>query len=245
MAFGSRKEKEEQPRAKQAKTTMQKVRTLSAACAVCAAVAVAGAGFGAYSTWQASDFVGKYSDQSQMSKTLVLTKAVEKGHIISEEDVSLADVPASLRVAGALGEEGISGEAAVVGRAALVDMGAGTQITQAFAAGPENKSSLSAALEPGYEAVSISVDAQTGLAGLVKIGDSVRICVVSDEAVGGERNKTLAEATVIALDSSLEGSEGYSTVTVQATSAEADAIRAAQADGTVTLVMTSAVSDAE
>lgn len=241
-----KKKDAEVPRAKQARTTMQKVRTLSAACAVCAAVAVAGAGFGAYSSWQASDFVGKYSDQSQMSKTLVLTKAVGKGQTISEEDVALVDVPASLRVAGALGEDGLAGGSAVVGRAAVVDMGAGTQLTQAFAAGAENKTSLSAALEPGYEAVSISIDAQTGLAGLAKVGDTVRVCTVSDDAVGAQRNETVSDdAVVIALDASLEGAEGYSTVTVQTTSEEADAIRAAQADGTVTLVMKSAVSDAE
>ena len=84
----------------------------------------------------------------------------------------------------------------------------------------------------------MAVDAESGMSGMLRSGDRVRVLAKDDSALGGSLEQVAASATVAALDSSLSGSEGgYSTVTLQVTPSEAEAIRAASK---VTLTLPSA-----
>ena len=87
---------------------------------------------------------------------------------------------------------------------------------------------MSASIEPGREAVSVAVDAESGMSGMLRTGDRVRVLAKDDSALGAALSEVCASARVAALDSSLSNSEGgYSTVTLEVTPDEAETIRAA------------------
>ena len=113
-----------------------------------------------------------------------------------------------------------------------------SQLCSSSVAYSGNASKLSASIEPGYEAVSVAVDAESGISGMLRTGDRVRVLAKDDSALGAALSEVCASARVAALDSSLSNSEGgYSTVTLEVSPDEAEAIRAASK---VTLTLPSA-----
>lgn len=215
----------------------QRVKRLGGVTAASVALAVAAAGFGAYSAFDANARI----EGASAGMTAVLTAAapIEKGSVVEASDLRVASVPASALVEGALGEDSAG---AVEGRTATAAIARGAQITPGAVAGEGNASSLADALEPGSEAVTVSVDAQTGLAGLLKVGDTVRVVSVLGSMGGaGAASDVSAGARVVALDGVLDGGGDYASVTLQVEPDEATAIRAAQAAGTVSLVLASSV----
>ena len=101
-----------------------------------------------------------------------------------------------------------------------------------------NASSLANALEPGLQAISVAVDAESGLAGLIRQGDHVDVLA--------EGNLVVENAAVLAVDSSLyEALHEYATVTLQVAPEDALALQAVQEQASVRLVMRAAADNVQ
>lgn len=225
------------PRPGSAEDVAAKVSRLQKATAALAAVAVGCACWGAFAQADASSRID--AAFSGTKQAVVATKAMEAGHQIAEEDLAVASVPESQLAEGALTPDDLADpERTPVGRFASQHVASNSQLCSTSIAYAGNASRLSAAVEPGYEAVSVSVDAESGMAGMLRTGDVVRVLSDDEASIRGGA-ETLAEAAVvIALDSSMSGGEGgYSTATLQVAPDQAVAIRSASK---VTLTLPSA-----
>lgn len=213
---------------------LQRAKTLAIVAAASAAVAVASVGYG---TWAAASARAATDALSaDMEATVVAASAIQAGEDIAEESLAVVSVPRAFRSEGALDAGG-----SVVGGRATVDIPAGSQIVEGLVAGVGEGGHLASALEPGREAVTVSVDEETGLAGQIRPFDVVR--VVSAEAGGsGEAllrtvcERALVMSTGFGQDD-LTASSGA--VTLSVTPEEADAVREAQFAGTVSFVLVS------
>lgn len=205
----------------------QAVRTLTRLTAVLGALAIGAVVF-ALATF-ASAQARLSSVDADTAPVCTAVQAIKAGTVIEANMLTLQDVPASLAVEGAIGtrEE-------AVGKLAVEPIPANGQITAGALASSEPAASLAGALDAGSRAISVAVDAETGLAGLIRHGD--RVDVLS------EGRAIVENAKVIAVDSSLsETLEEYATVTVQVSPEDAIAIQAAQELAPVRLSMRSAV----
>lgn len=173
--------------------------------------------------------------------TLVSSVDIHAGDIVDGSLVETKNIPQSFRAPAALGADALTVEGYGEGRRALVDIPAGTQITPGFVSGTENGSHLAAQLQSGREAVTLSVDTETGLAGHVQAYDVVRIVAAESASTDSSLLETVCErARVIATGEGLGGGEGsYTSVTVEVTPSEADAVREAQYAGRVSLLLIS------
>ncbi|HIT51757.1 MAG TPA: Flp pilus assembly protein CpaB [Candidatus Aveggerthella excrementigallinarum] len=205
----------------------QAVRTLTRLTAVLGALAIGAVVF-ALATF-ASAQARLSSVDAETAPVCTAVRAIKAGTVIEANMLTLQDVPASLAAEGAIGtrEE-------AVGKLAVEPIPANGQITAGALASSEPAASLAGALDAGSRAISVAVDAETGLAGLIRHGD--RVDVLS------EGRAIVENAKVIAVDSSLsETLEEYATVTVQVSPEDAIAIQAAQELAPVRLSMRSAV----
>lgn len=204
----------------------QAVRTLTRLTAVLGALAIGAVVF-ALATF-ASAQARLSSVDTETAPVCTAVQAIKAGTVIEANMLTLQDVPASLAAEGAIGtrEE-------AVGKLAVEPIPANGQITAGALASSEPAASLAGALDAGSRAISVAVDAETGLAGLIRHGD--RVDVLS------EGRAIVENAKVIAVDSSLsETLEEYATVTVQVSPEDAIAIQAAQELAPVRLSMRSA-----
>lgn len=205
----------------------QAVRTLTRLTAVLGALAIGAVVF-ALATF-ASAQARLSSVDAETAPVCTAVQAIKAGTVIEANMLTLQDVPASLAAEGAIGtrEE-------AVGKLAVEPIPANGQITAGALTSSEPAASLAGALDAGSRAISVAVDAETGLAGLIRHGD--RVDVLS------EGRAIVENAKVIAVDSSLsETLEEYATVTVQVSPEDAIAIQAAQELAPVRLSMRSAV----
>lgn len=205
----------------------QAVRTLTRLTAVLGALAIGAVVF-ALATF-ASAQARLSSVDAETAPVCTAVQTIKAGTVIEANMLTLQDVPASLAAEGAIGtrEE-------AVGKLAVEPIPANGQITAGALASSEPAASLAGALDAGSRAISVAVDAETGLAGLIRHGD--RVDVLS------EGRAIVENAKVIAVDSSLsETLEEYATVTVQVSPEDAIAIQAAQELAPVRLSMRSAV----
>ena len=212
----------------------QRMRTLAVVAAASAAVAVASVGYGAWAS--ASARAATDVLVAEMEATVVASSAIRAGEAIAEESLAVVDVPRAFRSEGALG----AGDA-VIGGKATVDIPAGSQIVAGLVAGVGQGGHLAAALEPGREAVTVAVDAETGIAGQIRPFDVVR--VVSAEAAGsGEALlRTVCErALVVSVgDGRDDSAVSPGSVTLSVSPEEADAVREAQYAGGVSFALVS------
>lgn len=96
---------------------------------------------------------------------------------------------------------------------------------------------LAAQLAAGMEAVSLSVNDETGVAGQVQPFDEVRVVCVTEAAGGAvSLDELCASARVMSVggDGAGEGA-AYSAITLELTPEQADAVRCAQASGTISV----------
>lgn len=193
-------------------------------------VAVAAVGFGIVSATSAHLQVAKVT--GDMAPVVVATQAIEAGTVISENHVSTVMVPGTY-VSG----DTTADAASYVGKTACVSIPANTQMNANLVAGLGNTSSLAAKIPAGYRAVTVNVTASTGLSTLLRCGDTVQV-------YASARDRALyhvaSNVTILALDGSLTGPTNgnpYSTVTLQVTDGEAEAISTAEQDGSITLVL--------
>ena len=211
-------------------------RQLSAIAGASVALAIASAGYGAWAA-SASDAAVREAT-SGAAATVVVSRDIKAGDVVDAQDLGVRSIPAAYRAPTALSPDAVSGASgAVVGHRALVDIPAGAQLQPSFVAGSADAGSLAAGLRPGMEAVSLSVDSETGLAGRVRPFDSVRVMAAEAASGGTAALTTLSErARVEAVgDEGAATGTAYTSVTVEVTPAEADAIRAAQYAGRVSL----------
>lgn len=204
----------------------QAVRTLTRLTAVLGALAIGAVVF-ALATF-ASAQARLSSVDAETAPVCTAVQAIKAGTVIEANMLTLQDVPVPLAAEGAIGtrEE-------AVGKLAVEPIPANGQITAGALASSEPAASLAGALDAGSRAISVAVDAETGLAGLIRHGD--RVDVLS------EGRAIVENAKVIAVDSSLsETLEEYATVTVQVSPEDAIAIQAAQELAPVRLSMRSA-----
>lgn len=235
QAAGGRKQK----RGKSEKSPAELVRQRAYVTAAAVLVAVVAVGYGIFATLDANGRIEEA--QANSTPTVVAAAHIAKGQVIEADDLVVKDVPQALRAADALGSADLSGDASIIGSVAVTDISANTQMTRALAAGAGSTVSLANALSPGMEAVTISVNAESGMAGNFVVGDVVRVVSMLG-AVGGNGSAVdiAPDARIIALDTALSGQASYSSVTVEVTPDQAALIRGAQASSGVSFILTAA-----
>ena len=226
-------------RAKAERTPAELVRQRAYVTAASVLVAVVAVGYGIFATLDANGRIEEA--QANAMPTVVAAAHIPKGHVIEADDLVVRDVPQALRAADALGSADLSGESSIIGSVAVTDISANSQMTRALAAGAGSTVSLADALSPGMEAVTISVNAEAGMAGNFVVGDIVRVVSMMG-AVGGNGSAVdiAPDARIIALDTALSGQSSYSSVTVEVTPDQAALIRGAQASSGVSFILTAA-----
>lgn len=232
--------------ARQTKATSQETRAkrLAAIAACSLAIAVASLAYGAYASASAVRTVQGVSES--LVSTLVVANSLRAGDEVSENSLIIAHVPETYRVQGALGtQEG--DKVSVVGKRVLVDVPQGTQITPELIEGHAANGHAAAALSSDRCAVTVAVDLETGVGGLLRPLDRVKVVSFEASPGGGASLTTLCEdVRIIALDeASSTSGQAYASVTIDVTDGQAQAVRSAEETGTVSFILLSASSDAE
>lgn len=219
--------------------TYRRVRMLAALVAVSVAVSFAAIVYGLWARAASASAVEEAT--AGAAPVLVAATDIHAGDVLTSESFVEKDIPAAYRASEAIGLAQM-GQEGFEGRCALVDMAAGTQVLPSFVAGSADGGRLSARLHAGMEAVTVGVDAETGLAGRIGVHDTVRVVSAEGSSSGASVLSTLcAQARVLAVGEGAvaSGDGSYASVTVEVKPEEADAIRAAQYAGRVSLVMVS------
>ena len=232
------------PMLTEAQAVAKKVSRLQAATAALAAVCVASLGAAA---WSQADAAGRIDAAfAGTEQVVVLSQGLSAGELIEESDLAIANVPAQLVAEGALTPADLENpKTSPVGRLAASFATKGSQVTSAIAAGEGNPASLADSIAAGYEAVTVPVDSASGMAGMLREGDTVRVLVSADDEVGGTGVKIVSDGARIAAigaDFSAGASGDYSTVTLELTPEQAEIVRGA--DSAVTLTLPSSATAA-
>lgn len=232
------------PMLTEAQAVAKKVSRLQAATAALAAVCVASLGAAA---WSQADAAGRIDAAfAGTEQVVVLSQGLSAGELIEESDLAIANVPAQLVAEGALTPADLENpKTSPVGRLAASFAAKGSQVTSATAAGEGNPASLADSITAGYEAVTVPVDSASGMAGMLREGDTVRVLVSADDEVGGTGVKIVSDGARIAAigaDFSAGASGDYSTVTLELTPEQAEIVRGA--DSAVTLTLPSSATTA-
>lgn len=216
----------------------RRVKRLAAVAAASVAVALASVVYGAWSSTSSQAAVETAT--AGALPTLVAAADIHAGEELSSAALETKSVPATYRQESALGEESLA-EGALSGSRALVDIPAGTQITPSLVTGVGGSGRLSADIGAGLEAVTVSVDTETGIAGRIEAFDLVRAVSAESAASGETLLRTLCDRARVVAVGGGQGDEGSAgSVTLEVTPDEADAVREAQYAGRVSLVLISA-----
>lgn len=147
-----------------------------------AAVAVAVVAVG-YGLWQAGVSHAAVDQATKGARSVVVTtRDVAAGDQLGADAVQLVEVPQAFRQDDALGADALDGAGGVAGARALVSIPANTQLSPQMIAGSAADGRLAAQLAAGMEAVSLSVNDETGVAGQVQPFDEVRVVCVTEAA---------------------------------------------------------------
>lgn len=223
-----------------------KVSRLQKVTAGLAVIAVIAGGVAVVSEIDANNRIAEAF--SGTTEVVAATKTIRAGEEISASDLAFVSVPNSTVADGAITKKDIDDSSKTpVGRVATQYITKGSQLTNASTAGKDNPESLAAAIGDGMEAVTISVDAQSGMGGMLRVNDRVKVIQPNDGSLGGDGLTVIADSVrIAALDgnfSSGSGStDGYSTVTLEVTPEQAGKIRTA---GGLTLTLPSSADTTE
>lgn len=185
---------------------------------------------------------------SGTTEVVAATKTIRAGDEISASDLAFVSVPNSTVADGAITKKDIDDSSKTpVGRVATQYIAKGSQLTNASTAGKDNPESLAAAIGDGMEAVTITVDAQSGMGGMLRVNDRVKVIQPNDGSLGGDGFTVIADSVrIAALDGNFSSgsgsSDGYSTVTLEVTPEQAGKIRTA---GGLTLTLPSSADTTE
>lgn len=223
-----------------------KVSRLQKVTAGLAVIAVLAGGVAVVSEIDANNRIAEAF--SGTTEVVAATKTIHAGDEISASDLAFVSVPNSTVADGAITKKDIDDSSKTpVGRVATQYIAKGSQLTNASTAGKDNPESLAAAIGDGMEAVTISVDAQSGMGGMLRVNDRVKVIQPNDGSLGGDWFTVIADSVrIAALDGNFSSgsgsSDGYSTVTLEVTPEQAGTIRAA---GGLTLTLPSSADTTE
>jgi len=187
----------------------------------------------------------------------VAVRPLPIGTIIGPESFRYQRWPAEL-VGKTYFIKGESDLAALNGSVVRYAITAGTPVTQGALVKPGDRGFLAAALGPGMRAVTISVSAQSGVAGFVFPGDRVDLMLTQEVPGGGDGAPLKAAETIIrnvrvlAADQRTDKTvdeegktvvAGTSNVTLEATPKIAEKIAVAQTIGQLSLALRSIADD--
>lgn len=227
------------------KSDPKRIKQMSTITAVSLAVALMAVLSGAWTSFSSQAMVAETKADAQ--PTLMAVQDIKAGDKVVLSMFETKDVPRCFRMRDALSAEALSNESLVAGKRALVDIPAGSQITTSLLSGTAESGYLAAALDTGMQAVTIEVDAETGLAGQLRPADYVRVVALGNGAGGEVFTRTICDGVrVVSLDDRLSGGDGgYASVTLEVDGHQADEIRTAQYAGTVSLVLISSFDGLE
>lgn len=223
-----------------------KVSRLQKVTAGLAVIAVLAGGVAVVSEIDANNRIAEAF--SGTTEVVAATKIIRAGDEISASDLAFVSVPNSTVADGAITKKSINDSSKTpVGRVATQYIAKGSQLTNASTAGKDNPESLAAAIGDGMEAVTISVDAQSGMGGMLRVNDRVKVIQPNDGSLGGDGFTVIADSVrIAALDGNFSSgsgsSDGYSTVTLEVTPEQAGKIRTA---GGLTLTLPSSADTTE
>ena len=223
-----------------------KVSRLQKVTAGLAVIAVLAGGVAVVSEIDANNRIAEAF--SGTTEVVAATKTIHAGDEISASDLAFVSVPNSTVADGAITKKDIDDSSKTpVGRVATQYIAKGSQLTNASTAGKDNPESLAAAIGDGMEAVTISVDAQSGMGGMLRVNDRVKVIQPNDGSLGGDWFTVIADSVrIAALDGNFSSgsgsSDGYSTVTLEVTPEQAGKIRTA---GGLTLTLPSSADTTE
>ncbi len=222
---------------------LRRIKRLAAVSAVSVAVALVSMAYGTWSVLSAQSAVEAVGADAQ--PTLIAKGDIQAGSELERSALEVRMVPRGLRVARALSGETLSEGGTIVGKRVLVSLSAGSQITPELVAGVEGGDRLAASLEAGMQAVTVSVDAESGLAGQLYPSDRVRVVALEGVMSGETYLTTICDnVRVLSLDDSRSREDAsYTSVTLEVTPSQADAVRAAQYAGKVSFVLVSRLDD--
>ncbi|EDL48722.1 Flp pilus assembly protein CpaB [Erythrobacter sp. SD-21] len=186
--------------------------------------------------------------ESQGPKVLVAQRALPTGTIITADAIGYQLWPEEL-VQDAYFLDGEADVSKLIGTVVRHPVTAGEPVTQGSLVSPGDRGFLAAALTPGMRAITVPVDAKSGVAGFVFPGD--RVDMVLTQAVSGEGQALKASETilrnlrVLATDQSttqttVDGKtqvRAFRTVTLEVTPTIAEKVAVAQTLGTLSLAL--------
>ena len=208
-------------------------------------------------------FAGAGAEQAQAAaatqavpvgpKVLVARKALPVGTIIDAESLTFQPWPNEMMQSAYYTEGQPEADMSkLLGTVVRYPITAGQPLTRGALVGPQDRGFLAAALGPGMRAVTVPVNASSGVAGFVFPGDRVDI-VLTQEVGGGEGPPLKVSETVVrnvrvlATDQRIDskGEDGktevrtFSNVTLEATPRIAEKIAVAQSVGQLSLSLRS------
>jgi pilus assembly protein CpaB len=208
-------------------------------------------------------FAGAGAEQAQAAaatqavpvgpKVLVARKALPVGTIIDAESLTYQPWPTEMMQSAYYTEgQPDSDMSKLLGTVVRYPITAGQPVTRGALVGPKDRGFLAAALGPGMRAVTVPVNASSGVAGFVFPGDRVDI-VLTQEVTGGDGPPLKVSETVVrnvrvlATDQRIDsqGEDGktevrtFSNVTLEATPRIAEKIAVAQSVGQLSLSLRS------
>ena len=187
-------------------------------------------------------------------KVLVAKKALTVGTIIDAESFAYQPWPKELMQSAHYVEGAPDGDPkALLGTVVRYAITAGQPVTRGSLVGPQDRGFLAAALGPGMRAITVPVNAASGVAGFVFPGDRVDMVLTQEVAGGGDGPKLKVSETIIrnirvlATDQRVteKDAEGktvvktFNNVTIEVTPRIAEKIAVAQSIGSLSLSLRS------
>jgi pilus assembly protein CpaB len=185
-------------------------------------------------------------------KVLVAKKALPVGTIIDPDSFAFQPWPKEL-MQGAYYVEGQPDAKNLAGTVVRYSIAAGQPVTRGSLVGPQDRGFLAAALGPGMRAVTVPVNASTGVAGFVFPGDHVDMVLTQQVAGGGDGPPLKVSETIVRnirvlatdqrfTDKDEDGKtliKTFTNVTLEVTPKIAEKIAVAQSVGTLSLSLRS------
>ena len=187
-------------------------------------------------------------------KVMVAKKALPVGTIIDAESLGWQPWPKELMQSAYYTEGQPDADAQkLLGTVVRYQVTAGQPVTRGSLVGPKDRGFLAAALGPGMRAVTVPVNASTGVAGFVFPGDHVDMVLTQTVQGGGDGPPLKVSETIVrnlrvlATDQRIDskGDDGktevktFSNVTLEVTPRIAEKISVAQSLGTLSLSLRS------
>jgi pilus assembly protein CpaB len=189
------------------------------------------------------------------TEVLVATRNLPTGHFVRPEDLAWQAWPEDTAIDSYV-EKSEKDSADFVGSVVRTPMVAGEPITEARVVRPGERGFLAAVLDPGLRAVSVRIDATSGVAGFVFPGDRVDVILThkikvfgihptkKDTAVTRVASETvLNNVRVLAIDQSTHKEDGQpdlgKTATLEVTAKQSEMLNLTSAMGTLSLTLRS------